>query len=76
MVNGEAIFLISKATEQFIQCLTLEASHFTSKNKKKTLAKVIITCTLPVAPAPAQGDVTTAIESTDCLAFLDGAMED
>lgn len=61
MVNGEAIFLISKATEQFIQCLTLEASHFTSTNKKKTLAK---------------GDVTTAIESTDCLAFLDGAMED
>ena len=24
----------------------------------------------------ARGDVTSAIESTDCLAFLDGAMED
>jgi histone H3/H4 len=59
MVNAEAIFLVSKATEQFISCLALEASHFTAG--RKTLQK---------------GDITTAIEATDCLAFLDGAMED
>jgi DNA polymerase epsilon subunit 4 len=61
MVNADAIFLVSKATEQFIESLAQEAQHFTSNNKKKTISKA---------------DVHTAIESTDCLAFLDGAMED
>jgi len=61
LVTAEAIFLVSKATEQFIESLALEAGHFTTSNRKKTVAR---------------GDVTSAIESTDCLAFLDGAMED
>ena len=61
MVNGEAIFLVNKAVEEFIQCLAVESFHVTSSTKKKTIMKE---------------HVMTAIESIDELAFLDGAMED
>ena len=54
----DALFLISKATELFVESLTLEAASCT---KKKTLQK---------------NDVDSAIEKTDILAFLDGAMDD
>ena len=61
MVNGEAIFLVNKAVEEFIQCLAVESYHNTASSKKKTIMK---------------DHVLTAIESNDELAFLDGAMED
>ena len=61
MVNGEAIFLVNKAVEEFIQCLAVESYHHTAHSKKKTIMKE---------------HVLTAIESNDELAFLDGAMDD
>ena len=61
MVNGEAIFLVNKAVEEFIQCLAVESYHHTASSKKKTIMKE---------------HVLTAIESNDELAFLDGAMDD
>ena len=61
MVNSEAIFLVNKAVEEFIQCLAVESYHYTASSKKKTIMK---------------DHVMTAIESVDELAFLDGAMED
>ena len=61
MVNADAIFLINKAVEEFIQCLAVESYHHTTSSKKKTIMK---------------DHVTIAIETTDELAFLDGAMED
>eukprot|EP00090_Calanus_glacialis_P032687 TRINITY_DN54176_c0_g1_i1.p1 TRINITY_DN54176_c0_g1~~TRINITY_DN54176_c0_g1_i1.p1 ORF type:complete len:217 (-),score=97.50 TRINITY_DN54176_c0_g1_i1:115-765(-) len=61
MVNAEAIFLVNKAVEEFIQCLAVESYHHTTSSKKKTIMKE---------------HVKTAIETTDELAFLDGAMED
>lgn len=61
MVNGEAIFLVNKAVEEFIQCLAVESYHHTANSKKKTIMKE---------------HVLTAIESNDELAFLDGAMDD
>ena len=61
MVNGEAIYLVNKAVEEFIQCLAVESYHHTASSKKKTISKE---------------HVLTAIESNDELAFLDGAMED
>ena len=61
MVNAEAIFLVNKAVEEFIQCLAVESYHNTASSKKKTIMKE---------------HVLTAIESNDELAFLDGAMDD
>ena len=61
MASQDAVFIISKASELFIETLSTEAFSFTSKNKKKTIQK---------------NDVDTAIETTEALAFLDGAMED
>ena len=61
MVNGEAIFLVNKAVEEFIRCLAAESYHYTTSSKKKTIMKE---------------HVMTAIESIDELAFLDGAMDD
>jgi len=59
LVNSEAVFLVSKATEQFVECLALEASNF--MGGRKTLVG---------------RDIFSAIESQDCLTFLEGAMED
>eukprot|EP00092_Neocalanus_flemingeri_P031742 GFUD01034481.1.p1 GENE.GFUD01034481.1~~GFUD01034481.1.p1 ORF type:complete len:212 (+),score=74.03 GFUD01034481.1:57-692(+) len=61
MVNAEAIFVVNKAVEEFIQCLAVESYHHTINSKKKTIMK---------------DHVKIAIETTDELAFLDGAMED
>jgi len=59
LVNSEAVFLVNKAVEQFVQCLALEASNF--MGGRKTLVG---------------RDISSAIESQECLAFLEGAMED
>ena len=61
MASQEAVFLITKATEYFVECLAAECYSYTSANKKKTLAKT---------------DLDTAIDAVDCLAFLEGALDD
>ena len=61
MASQEAVFLISRATELFVESLAAESSSFTVSNKKKTIARA---------------DVDAAIDAVDCLAFLDGALND
>jgi len=61
MASQEAVFLISRATELFVESLAAESSSFTMSNKKKTIART---------------DVDAAIDAVDCLAFLDGALND
>ena len=61
MASQEAVFLISRATELFVESLAAESSSFTVSNKKKTIART---------------DVDAAIDAVDCLAFLDGALND
>lgn len=61
MASQEAVFLIAKVTELFVESLAKESFSYTSQNKKKTLSKP---------------DVDRAIDAVDCLAFLEGALED
>ena len=61
MASQEAVFLISRATELFIESLAAESSSFTASNKKKTIART---------------DVDAAIDAVESLAFLDGALND
>ena len=61
MANQEAVFLVCKATEFFVESLAKESFSYTSQNKKKTISRK---------------DVDTAIDGVDCLAFLEGALED
>ncbi|XP_011495886.1 PREDICTED: DNA polymerase epsilon subunit 4 [Ceratosolen solmsi marchali] len=56
-INQEAIFLITKATELFIDSLAKESYKYTYQSKKKTLQK---------------HDVQSAIDNVDALMFLDG----
>lgn len=60
IASQEAVFLITKATELFIQSFAKESYVFTAHAKKKTVQK---------------RDVDQAMELRDCFAFLDGAME-
>lgn len=61
MASQESVFLISKATELFIESLAVECYAYTSMNKKKTVQK---------------SDLDTAIDAVDSLAFLEGALDD
>ena len=61
MASQDCVFLISKATELFVDSLAKECYTYTVQNKKKTISK---------------NDVDTAVEAVDCLAFLEGAIED
>ena len=61
MASQEAVFAVTKAIELFVESLAVEAYSYTTSNKKKTISKA---------------DVETAIDNVDCLAFLDGAMDD
>ncbi|CAH1406537.1 unnamed protein product [Nezara viridula] len=60
MAGSEAVFLIAKATELFIELLSKDAYAFTSSAKKKTIQKK---------------DVDSAITNADALVFLDGALD-
>ncbi|XP_015601388.1 DNA polymerase epsilon subunit 4 [Cephus cinctus] len=60
LVNQEAIFLITKSTELFIDSLAKEAYKYTVQTKKKTVQK---------------RDVESAIENVDSLVFLEGTLE-
>ena len=61
LASGEAVFAVAKATELFVESLAKEVAAFTVMNKKKTLSRL---------------DVDTAVDATECLAFLEGALED
>lgn len=59
LASAEAIFLMCKATELFIESLTKESFVYTAEARKKTVQRK---------------DVEKAIESVDALMFLEGAM--
>ena len=61
LASQDAVFLITKALELFVENLAIEAYSYTAQSKKKTIAK---------------NDVEKAIDAVDALAFLDGAMDD
>lgn len=59
LITGECTFLMTKATELFIESLAREAFLHTSQAKKKTVQK---------------RDVDAAIENVESLMFLEGIM--
>lgn len=59
ITTNEALFLVTRATELFIESLSVESYSFTAQAKKKTVQK---------------RDVDLAISAVDSLMFLDGAM--
>ncbi|XP_031630367.1 DNA polymerase epsilon subunit 4 isoform X2 [Contarinia nasturtii] len=59
LITGECTFLVTKATELFIESLAKEAFTHTSQAKKKTVQK---------------RDVDAAIENVESLMFLEGMM--
>lgn len=61
MASQESVFAVTKALEMFVESLAKEAYLYTERAKKKTMAKT---------------DVDKAIDAADCLAFLEGAMDD
>ncbi|XP_030763866.1 DNA polymerase epsilon subunit 4 [Sitophilus oryzae] len=60
IVQQDAVFLVTKATEMFIEFLTKETNKQLTGNKRKTIMKK---------------DVDATVESIPQLCFLDGALE-
>ncbi|XP_012221097.1 DNA polymerase epsilon subunit 4 [Linepithema humile] len=60
MVNQEAVFLITKSAELFIDSLAKEAYKYTVQAKKRTVQK---------------RDVESAINNVDALVFLESMLE-
>lgn len=60
LCSHDALFLITKATELFVECLSKEAYAYTSQVQKKTVQK---------------RDVEQSIEAVDALAFLEGILD-
>ncbi|CAK9821634.1 DNA polymerase epsilon subunit 4 [Anthophora retusa] len=60
MVNQEAVFLIAKSTELFIDSLTKESYKYTAQMNKKTVQK---------------RDVESAVDNIDALIFLEGMLD-
>lgn len=59
LITAECSFLVTKATELFIESLAREAFLHTAQSKKKTVQK---------------RDVDAAIENVESLMFLEGMM--
>ncbi|XP_053665502.1 DNA polymerase epsilon subunit 4 [Anopheles marshallii] len=59
IVSAEAIFVVTKAAELFLQTLAKDTSSHTLASKKKTMSK---------------RDVELAIDNVDALMFLEGMM--
>ncbi|CAB0033566.1 unnamed protein product [Trichogramma brassicae] len=57
LINQEAVFLITMATELFIDSLAKESYKYTHQAKKKTIQK---------------NDIQSAISNAEALLFLDG----
>ncbi|CAH0728980.1 unnamed protein product, partial [Brenthis ino] len=60
VVNAEAVFLVTKATEMFLETIAKETYAYTAQHKRKTIAKK---------------DLDVVINKVDCLCFLEGAMD-
>ncbi|XP_029169701.1 DNA polymerase epsilon subunit 4 [Nylanderia fulva] len=60
LVNQEAVFLIGKSVEFFIDSLAKEAYKYTAQAKKRTVQK---------------RDVESAIDNVDALVFLEGMLD-
>ncbi|XP_023936886.1 DNA polymerase epsilon subunit 4 [Bicyclus anynana] len=60
IVNAEAVFLVTKATELFLETIAKETYTYTAQQKRKTIAKK---------------DLDVVINKVDCLCFLEGAMD-
>lgn len=60
IVSGDAVFLVTKATELFLETIAKETYAYTASNKRKTIAKK---------------DLDLVINKVDCLCFLEGAMD-
>lgn len=60
MVNQEAVFLIARSTELFIDSLAKEAYKYTAQVKKKTVQKK---------------DIKSAVDNVDALVFLEGMLD-
>ncbi|KAK2583605.1 hypothetical protein KPH14_009547 [Odynerus spinipes] len=60
LVNQEAVFLIAKSTELFIDSLAKEAYKYTVQTKKKTVQK---------------RDIENAINNVDALVFLEEMLD-
>lgn len=60
VVSGDAVFLVTKATELFLETLAKETFAYTVTNKRKIVAKK---------------DFDLVINKVDCLCFLEGAMD-
>ncbi|XP_014371755.2 DNA polymerase epsilon subunit 4 [Papilio machaon] len=60
IVHSDAVFLVTKATELFLETMAKEAHTYMSLNKRKTIAKK---------------DLDHVINNVDCLCFLEGAMD-
>ncbi|CAB3242972.1 unnamed protein product [Arctia plantaginis] len=60
VVSGDAVFLVTKATELFLETIAKETYAYTATNKRKIIAKK---------------DFDLVINKVDCLCFLEGAMD-
>ncbi|EZA53340.1 hypothetical protein DMN91_005350 [Ooceraea biroi] len=60
MITQEAVFLITKSAEFFIDSLAKEAYKYTAQAKKKMVQK---------------RDVESAIDNVDALVFLEGTLD-
>ncbi|XP_038210329.1 DNA polymerase epsilon subunit 4 [Zerene cesonia] len=60
IVNAEAVFLVTKATEMFLESIAKETFTYTTHHKRKTISKK---------------DLDVIINKVDCLCFLEGAMD-
>ena len=61
LASKDAVFMVTKSLEMFVENLAIEAYSYTSQTKKKTVSRQ---------------DVEKAIDAVDALAFLDGALND
>ena len=61
VMKADAVFAISKAVELFVESLAVECYSYTERAGKKIVSKA---------------DFDKAIAGADCLAFLEGALED
>ncbi|XP_026751466.1 DNA polymerase epsilon subunit 4 [Galleria mellonella] len=60
IVSSDAVFLVTKATELFLETIAKETYSYTSTNKRKLISKK---------------DLDLIINKVDCLCFLEGAMD-
>ncbi|KAJ3626236.1 hypothetical protein MTP99_016751 [Tenebrio molitor] len=60
LISQDALFLVTKSTEMFLEHLAKESAKFMGMGKRKTVQK---------------RDVDAAIDNVPSLCFLDGALE-